>query len=187
MTKKGIHMLIPIANLGKHWFHKKYSSATWYSFTNIFWDLLEGEGQEHLRLFLMQCLFVGATSVFLNTLVLYTMWKRTRITSPLELYVAVLAAMDLIQGLVLHPWSIVSTYAHTWLFGYNGNSNNYYWSCKKVTFSVLSLTITQLNSTPTWTTLYTIPTSSPWIVNRVGKQLVGILLESSLVYVRKHF
>ncbi len=71
-----------------------------------------------------QCYFVGSLAGVLNALVLITMWKRKRASRPLEFYVALLASMDFIQAVFIHPWAIASSYKHRWLFHHEGTWDN---------------------------------------------------------------
>ena len=72
---------------------------------------------DHSDLFLS-----GVTAFFLNALVLLTMSRHRHVSNTMDLYVGQLAVIDFIQAVLVHPMSIVSAFAHKWIFGKAGTN-----------------------------------------------------------------
>ena len=62
-------------------------------------------------------LFAVISSVTLNGLILFTIYKKKRKIPPLEIYIINLAVVDICIAVLAYPFSSVSSMRHRWLFG----------------------------------------------------------------------
>ena len=77
----------------------------------------------------LSILFAVISSVTLNGLILFTIYKKKRKILPLEIFIINLAVVDICIAVLAYPFSSVSSMSHRWLIGDIGQltSIKLYW------------------------------------------------------------